>query len=255
MRQYNLISGIVFVLSIIDFALAAPIPVQEKRQTSIDMVQIPRDVITVLEKRVGYEELEKVAEYFEKLGLDESHTSSSSTQPGPEHGSMNDVQVSGSASPESEHGSMNNEQLPAPNSVLSTANPNYPLVEELSPLSTPTSSVYDGSDTEFWGYWNNLEDLGYQEAIGPSQQVNGVAHNAQMDDVQQPLPPQENGVAHWHGTHMDNVQQAPPLEENGVPVAHGFMIDDVHQHPSSSSSTATSTEYEYGSDEDWSYEG
>ena len=41
----------IFILSIIDFALAAPVLVQEKRQACVDVVHIPKDVISVLGKR------------------------------------------------------------------------------------------------------------------------------------------------------------------------------------------------------------
>ncbi|KAN0123263.1 hypothetical protein V8E52_003216 [Russula decolorans] len=59
MRRYDIVSGILLILSIIDFALAAPVLVQEKRQASVDVVHIPKDVITVLGKR-GSEEVEKL---------------------------------------------------------------------------------------------------------------------------------------------------------------------------------------------------
>ena len=53
MRRHDIISGILFILSIIDFALAAPVlPVQEKHQASVDaVVHIPKDVKTVWRKR------------------------------------------------------------------------------------------------------------------------------------------------------------------------------------------------------------
>jgi hypothetical protein len=53
MRRYYIVSGIFLILPIIDFALAAPVLVQEKRQTGVDMVHISKDVITVLERRAG----------------------------------------------------------------------------------------------------------------------------------------------------------------------------------------------------------
>ena len=193
MRQYDMVFGILLILSITEFTLAAPIPVQEKRQTSVYVVHIPgppRDLITVLEKRGG-EEVEKLAEYFEKWGLGDPHASSSSAPPGHEHGSMND------------------EQVPGPNTPPSTANlPVDPLVEPSSPLSTdpsiysPTPSHY-GSDDEFWAHWLTSE--------GPGQ----------IDDVQQPNPellPQESGVANEHGL---------PPQENGV--ANGHQVVGAEQ--------------------------
>jgi hypothetical protein len=51
MRRYDIVSGIILILSIIDFALAAPVLMKEKRQERVDVVHIPIDVITVLGKR------------------------------------------------------------------------------------------------------------------------------------------------------------------------------------------------------------
>ena len=189
MRQCDMVFGILLIFSIIDFAPAAPISIPENCQTF------------VLGKR-GNEALEKVAGYFEKLGLGDPHASSISTPPVPQHELMNDVQASGSAPSGPEHGSINDEQALAQNSAPSTANLN-PLVEAPSLVSTPTSSEY-GSDSEYWKYYgNDLEGLGYQEVhvyrpdSGPSQQVNHAAHGTQMDDVQPPQP-------QWH---VDDVQQ------------------------------------------------
>jgi hypothetical protein len=61
MRRYDVVSGIIFILFIIDSALASPVLVQEKRQTYADVLHVPKDVITVLGKR-GNEELEKLLE-------------------------------------------------------------------------------------------------------------------------------------------------------------------------------------------------
>ena len=234
MRQYDIVFGVLLILSITDLALAAPMSVQGKRQVSVDVAHIPRDVITVFEKR-GDEELEKLGEYVEKWG--DPHASSSSAQLGSEHGSMNDVEPP-------------------------TVNPN--LVEESSdPLST-ASSTYTPSSTEYGSddesqlnssprpladsvsvlegnYRINSDDPGYEEDhvhppdSGPSPQENTVAHGTGMDDVQPP-PPQENGVA--HGPQMDNVQQVTQPHQNGVQpatqpqengVTHWTGMDDVQQ--------------------------
>ena len=58
MRRHYIVSGIFLILSIIDFALAAPVLVQEKRQASVDVVHIPKDLITVLWERGEDEESE-----------------------------------------------------------------------------------------------------------------------------------------------------------------------------------------------------
>jgi len=51
MRRYEIVSGTLLILSVIDFALAAPVLVQEKREACVDVVHIPRDVISVMGKR------------------------------------------------------------------------------------------------------------------------------------------------------------------------------------------------------------
>jgi hypothetical protein len=122
MRRYGIVSAILLILSIIDFALAAPILVQEKRQACVDVVHIPENVITVLGKRGDDDDVLKLAlEYLEAWGKpvdsSDAHASSSSAPPGFEHGSTNVVQA------------------PAPNPVSSTANPD-PLREPSGPSST-----------------------------------------------------------------------------------------------------------------------
>jgi hypothetical protein len=121
MRRYDIVSGILLILSIIDFALAAPVLAQENRQASIDTVHIPKDV---LGKR-WEENLEKLGEEYFKTGgnpVESSATlaSSSSVPSGPEYGSTNVMQP------------------PAPNPGPSTANPD-PLMEASS-CSPSTSS-------------------------------------------------------------------------------------------------------------------
>ena len=69
MRPYNIVvSGILLIFSINDFALAAPVLVPEKHQAHVDVAHIPKDVITVVEKS-GKEELEKLLDqYFKAMG-------------------------------------------------------------------------------------------------------------------------------------------------------------------------------------------
>jgi hypothetical protein len=127
MRRYDIVSGILFTLSIIDCALAAPIFTQEERRARrVDVVHAPKDVTTVLGKRGG-EELEKLAgEYFKTwvkpLESSDAHALSSSAPAGPNHGSTNVVQA------------------PAPNPASSTANPD-PLMDPSS-CSSRTSSMH-----------------------------------------------------------------------------------------------------------------
>jgi hypothetical protein len=202
MRRYDIISGILLILSIIDFALPAPVLVQEKRQERVDVVHIPKDVITVLGRRGREDELEKLWEgYFDNLvNLEESGNLESPSS------------HSSSSSPsEPDHGSTNVVQAPAPNPLSSTANPDpawdfmpsYKDDYELNwPHYTPTSSGY-GSDREFmkahapqpnhpmpstdsdsstnpdldWDYLMNLEDPPPPRPASPK--VFGQAHKYQ----------------------------------------------------------------------------
>ena len=60
MHQYNIVSRILLILTVITFALAAPVLVQEKRQAKpeVDVVHVPEDVntVTVVGKRTLYED-------------------------------------------------------------------------------------------------------------------------------------------------------------------------------------------------------
>ena len=235
MRQYNIIFGIL-LLSIIDFALAAPVHAQEKRQIRIDVVHTPRDVITVLEKRGGWvEEIEKLAEG--RLETSEgAHSAPNSAPQGPQYGSVNDVQAAASN--------------PAP----STANPK-PLVEQSSPLTsvsstdTPTSTEY-GSDHEF------IESMG--------------AHESQPNPSPRPSTDSDPNVD-WHAwmsssspefldtrpstdsdpfdspdlRHQPVLRPAPPTE-NGL--AYGYQLDDGQQSNSGHSSPRPSTDPHSDSD-------
>ena len=86
MRRHDIVSGIL-ILFIIDFAIAAPVLVQEKNQAVVDVAHLPKDVVTVLGKR-GDDDLEKLAaEYFKTwgrpMGSSDAHASSSTAIPDP----------------------------------------------------------------------------------------------------------------------------------------------------------------------------
>jgi hypothetical protein len=142
MRRYNIILGILLILSIIDFALAAPVLlVQEKRQAGVDVVRMPKDVIFVLGKR-GLENLDKLLEDFFYPGVrpidsSDAHASSSSAPAGPDHGSTSVVQASG------------------PNSASSTANPSL-LMEPPGPSWV---QGWWGSPSEY--HWSQEGDDGF----------------------------------------------------------------------------------------------
>ena len=155
-HRYNIISGIVLILSVIYFALAAPVLVQEKRQASVDVVHMPKDMRIVLGKRMDEDpnEFSRLMEEHFKM-FRKPVESSSSAPPQPDHGSTNVVQApvpdqalsdahasSNSAPPGPDHGSKNVVQDPPPNPASSAANPS-PLMEpsESSPSSSASSET------------------------------------------------------------------------------------------------------------------
>ena len=149
MRRYNIVSGILLILSIIDFALAVPVSVQEKRQGHVDVAHIPKDVITVLGER-WEEDLEKLGEEYLKTA-EKPVESSSSTASGPDHGSTNVV------------------HLPVvPNPASPTANPE-PLTEPSSCLSSTSSREGLQARGNCFGVswdnvWKHLADDGSRSA-------------------------------------------------------------------------------------------
>jgi hypothetical protein len=125
MRWY-IVFIILLTLSINDFALTAPVLVQEKRHACVDAVHVPKDVVTVLDKRVG-DDLKQLGEYIDFFKAADEHAPSGSAPSEPGHGSTLDVPV------------------PAPNPASPTVNP-APLTEPLS-LSlglSPTGSSMKG---------------------------------------------------------------------------------------------------------------
>ena len=144
MRRYDIVSGILFILSIIVFALAAPVSMQQERQAGVDVVRMPKDAITVLGTR-GDEELEKLAEQYLKtwgkpIDSSDSHASSSSAPPN-------------SAPPGPEHVSTNVVQAPEPGPASSTANPG-PLMGPSSPSSIEANPDLDSFQNRFDEAWN-----------------------------------------------------------------------------------------------------
>jgi hypothetical protein len=142
MRRYDIVSGILLILSIIDFALAAPVLAQEKRQAGVDALHIPKDVIAVLGTRVdpGSQEVERLLDkYFKDMGnpaesSDAAHASSSSAAPVPVHGSTTDAV-----------------QAPEPNPASSTANPDPSIGPPGSSAVVPTQGLWKNRFNAAWG--------------------------------------------------------------------------------------------------------
>jgi hypothetical protein len=125
MRRYYTVSGILLILPIIDFALAAPVLVQEKRQADVDVAHIPEDAITMLGKRG--DELNEL--WLKALNLNEGHLAkpeessaarpSSSSPPSGSADGWRDLtqplpSIPGEPSPVSSHELMGAHPLPNP---------------------------------------------------------------------------------------------------------------------------------------------
>ncbi len=150
MRQYDLVSHIFLILSIINFALAAPVLVQEKRQACLDVVHNPEGAIIVLGERGGQEM--ELTDFLDNW-LTKPKESSGSAPSNPDHGPTNVVDG------------------PPPNPATSTEiDSNDKLVTSGPPPPTPGSPkglemVHPSS----WGQWSQTKlDSGHEyEAVHP----------------------------------------------------------------------------------------
>jgi hypothetical protein len=67
MHRHNIVPWILIILTVSTFALAAPVLIQEKRQSCVDEVRVPRDVITVLGKRAQGDNVYLLLDGFENV--------------------------------------------------------------------------------------------------------------------------------------------------------------------------------------------
>jgi hypothetical protein len=129
MHLYHTVFGTLFILRIIDFAVAAPVLVQVKPQARVEVAHKPEDAMTMLEKRAGKEVDDLLLQIF-----GEGHSSPTAEELPATHLSL---------SPPPADGSMDvNQQLPS-------------IPEEQSPVSGPghaSQSPGDGSNKQ----WLNL---------------------------------------------------------------------------------------------------
>ncbi|KAF8502831.1 hypothetical protein F5888DRAFT_1800384 [Russula emetica] len=247
MRRYDIVSGILLILSIIDFALAAPVLVQERPQAGIDVAHIPKDVMIVLGKRKDEEELEKLLEkYFETGGkpVDSSgaHAPSSSAP-------------SDSAPPGPDHGSTNVVQSPAPNPASSTANPD-PLIE--GPSST--AALQGSWEYHFNAAWDDVfSNKGDDEFIEPADipaltpydsdhELTGAhaPQGPQPNPKKRPLTDPDPDFDWGYWMNKDSPPRPRPAPPKEFGQAHEYQIEVEHvQDESPWPSPGTSTEEEW----------
>jgi len=87
MRPYYIVTGILLILPIIDFAVAAPVSVQEKPQLGVDAVHIPEDAIIMLKRGDEWKLWLDILRYDLAKAKGAKPESSSSPPSGPAHGS------------------------------------------------------------------------------------------------------------------------------------------------------------------------
>ena len=146
MRRYDIVTGILLILSIIDSALAAPVRVQETREAQVDVAHISKDVSTALGKRSG-EELKMSADYLktliEPVKPSDAHASSSSAPPpSPESSTANPGLLMEPSLPTGPiQGLWGDQYNPAWDDISSSKS----YDSSLEPMHSPTASGYVSS--------------------------------------------------------------------------------------------------------------
>ena len=196
MRQYHMVSGILLILSIIDSALAAPLMVREKRQTGVDavMLNIPKDVITVLAKRGEEEDIAMLAgKYLKKLKSSAPSSSTLTTPTTFHHWSANVPQ----APPVNWKHLMNIDYGIPP---VPKWRPSVVDFTKLPMKSKPTDGKYSSS--------TSLGDL-----LQPPKDV-GQAHESQQGQQEELLKNGEN-PEESAGAHSASPSSTPPEPDDG----------------------------------------
>jgi hypothetical protein len=228
MRRSDIVFGIILVLSISDFTLGAPVLEQEKRKASVDVVHIPREVITVLGKR-GSEEMEME---MEKLMKELSGTWETPVESSGAH------VPSSSAPPVSDHGSMNDVKAPAPNPASSPANPDA-MVEPLnpSPISYAMPAVQGDalseSESDYeWLFGDDGEPI--VPIASPTSSEFGPDHEPTGEHAPQPKPklwPSAGTDPNFDWEYWANAPSPPrkrPALPKGVGQASESQVEYMH---------------------------
>ena len=243
MRRYYIVSGILLILPIINFAVAAPVPVQEKLQTDVDVVH-PEDAITMLGKRVDDGELnELVIELFGHLPKPEESSAASQSsssrllQPAdgwtdvkrplpsiPEDSPLELYPSNPSTPPSTEPSS------PLTPSSTEPSSPSTPSSMEPSSPSTPSSMEAFSED----GWWDEDEHgLMYHS---PTSSGYGSDHELTGADAPQPnTNPSPSKDSDSDRNYMVNFEEPPPpkrlkLESsNEFDQAQEYRVAHVHQ--------------------------
>jgi hypothetical protein len=225
MRRYDIVFGILLTLSIIDFALTAPVPVQEKLHAHVGAMHIPKHVITVLENR-GNDDLVAAdfLNWVKAVESSDARTSSSSALQGPDQWSKTDVAhaSSSSALPGLGHGPKTDVTAPAPNPASLTANPD-PLIEPSSLSSTGSSMAGGIDDSDQFAKQVKLAKEFFKIKTLQKPDETSYAHSLSSSA---PL-----GLGHGSKTHM----LAPALNPASTTVNLAPLMEPPSQSPTGSS--------------------
>ena len=235
MRRYYIVSGIILILPIINFAVAAPVPVQEKLQADVDVVH-PEDSMTMLGKRV--DELSELwITLFGHLPNPGESSGSRLLQPAdgwtdvkrplpsiPEESPLELYPSSPSTPPSTEPSS------PLTPSSTEPSSPSTPSSMEPSSPSTPSSMEAFSED----GWWDEDEHgLMYHF---PTSSGYGSDHELTEADAPQPnTNPSPSKDPDFDRNYMVNFEEPPPpkrlkLESsNEFGQAQEYQVAYVHQ--------------------------
>ena len=245
MRRYYIVSGILLILPIIDFALAAPVLVQEKRQAGFNVLHIPEDVTTMLEKR-GDELDELILVYEDHFAKPEeppaTHPSSSSPPPGSDYRQV-DIKPPPPSHPEgwspvsspeslteSGYELMKGDTLSRPSSP---AESNHESTAVHAPLSSPVIPTWFHTDNEYMGPHPSQPNLGPSDPR-PSTESNSDDTLVVEEPPSRPASPIEFDADHeYQVVHPPSPGSASPTESD-----HGMV--DVSPSSSVSSTGANS---------------
>jgi hypothetical protein len=145
MRRYNIVPLTFLILSIINFALAAPALTPEKRQVRVDVAHVPKDVITVLWKRGDtLKEMEELFANWDRWWGRPARPSSAVRPPrisAPSESSRGSMRVD--VPPASPASFVEHPSIPSTVSSDSKHNP-PPSLEPNEPPTGPESSIESG---------------------------------------------------------------------------------------------------------------
>ena len=217
-----IVSGILLIVPIVDFALAAPVLVQEKRQASADMVNIPAYPVVVLGKRVdGIEEVggKYIENYFAKqeessAALPSSSSTPSGTNPGPVGVKQPQTPIpASSTTTDEDHGYLVVPHPPPPPPPIPTSPivSDHDLAAAHVPLSSPVLPAW------------YLTDHGYMGPHAPQPKLGPSVHGLTVEE-----PPSRPGSPTVSdGDHGYQVVHSPsPLLNSASPAESDFEMVD-----------------------------